>query len=242
VFDEVWGSIEEYPYEKYFDEGVCYVFLVSHPQNRIVCQIERPSICLLEVTAFGGKRLPTQLNYPHPRVETKNTISFPSDDTEAILADLKEYVMGMDWKECTGILCDTMVDGVRVCQKVVPPSYDMYREIRGDEPNMTLRYLQLRPDPDRLEVLIDLFPEEQRLFAEIEKKIAHDIPDTLFESYVARYRKREYLRLTKEAFYILETTNRIHKGSNTDADIKNCIEDILARSTARQLNALLKIC
>ena len=218
------------------------MFLVSHPKNRIVCQIEEPSICLLEVTEFGGKRLPTQLNYPHPRVETKNTISFPSDDTEAILVDLKQYVMGMDWKECTGILCDTVIDGVRICQKVVPPSYDMYREIRGDEPNMTLRYLQLRSDPDRLEVLIDLFPEEKSLFSEIEKKIAHDIPETLIENYVARYERKEYLRLTKEAFYILETANRIHKSSEEKIDIRSCIDDILARSTARQLNALLKIC
>lgn len=246
LFDELWGDEKEFAYDEYMREDRCYVFLVSHPQNRIVCKINTPSIRLVDVMGLtlGDE---CTLEKEHPYVGPKVSIQF-SEGTEATLTDikrdLKEYVRTMDWTEYTGIFCDTIhSDGMRICHKVIPDGYTLSREVRGNTPSIRMRYLQMYcvNDTDGMEALANLFPEHTDMFTATKVGVEVDVPAILCEKYAIRYEMGEYLRLSRGVYYILETVKRCKARDSESRSVEEIIVDILSRSTPSQLNALLKL-
>lgn len=232
MFDEAWGDEEVTG-----KSGYMYVFLVSHPENRLVCQIPEPCLRLVSVFAPSGKDM-VELPFdewvsPNSRVQIQTPLAIDSSD-----ALLEQYV-DLDHMACTGLLV-TIPGEVVKCYKLIPPEYTRLRGLRGNEPNLRMRYLEFKIDeidgPGKIQELRELFPEKASLFNEVEKDYGC-LVEYLRGLYEYRYKQGNYLRLPREEYYILETTRR-----NYDPDLtllENMWETLLT-SNARQLNAMIK--
>lgn len=232
MFDEAWGDPEEYPYGDYLSQGMCYIFLVSHPENRLVCDIQKPSIVFVGGFPVGD------VNYKSIRMPTKESlikfhhnvkIQYPLHIHS--VEELSEAAKTYDWKKHTGLL---VTDLSRfTCYKLVRSEYTEQRRLRGDEPNFKLRYLQLS-ESDVVKFR-ELFPEKSAIFDQLEEDLKQ-LKIYLSNLYEERYVNRNYSQLPTEEHFILETTRR-----NFDPDItlEENIQETLDTSNPRQLNAMI---
>jgi len=244
VFDSFWkdpGGLGDG-----LDGRACYIFLISHPENRLVCKISAPRIMLLGYSA--GNSL-------HSLINPDGNISDPAEflkeravDSSAIerresfrvstLDELKEKTESLSWEDCTGLLLtywDILKPRLK-CYKIVPDDYTKRRELRGSEPNFRLRYLQLRAEGED-ETFRELFPEKKEFFDQIEKDVAEDLPKYLKRLYYERYSKKQFTRLPQEEHCVLEKTkNGYVPGRSIAANLRLTLNGC----NPRQLNALIK--
>ena len=228
IWDELWGT--ESP-SKYLPqiEGTCYVFLLSDPDNRIVCHI--PKKKLYHVGTFTGmKYAPAderQWLQPHPNV----TLNKPLSEVTT-LDDATNYVRNLSWQIATGVLLATKTGFV----KLTPQSYEEKKAIRGNEPNMRMRYLQLFLEGKGYE-LEQLFPEKEDFFKEV-KCYFNSLVPYLIELYNYRYIDGQYLRLEKEEHHLLQRV--ANKGRLQGQALINALQAEINNSTPRQINAMIK--
>ena len=155
------------------------------------------------------------------------------------LDSLITFAKNLKSNECTGLLVTTQICGSVACHKLVPDEYTKARSIRGNEPNLRLRYLQFRcgdGDSDGLTALRNLYLEKAVLFDDVEKDY-ECLRGYLESKYVYRYQKRNYLLLPREEYYLLETT---HRKYNPEITLAQNLQIRLITSNARQLNAMIK--
>ena len=241
IFEEMWGTQEEHNYEDYFDVSACYIFLVSHPENKLVCSYISPKLRLV------GKFLPPcsdfdgifmtagvgdiRLSKPHPNVLIQTPIYVKDKN------DLFEKVHSSVWNECSGVIVYNRLE--RACYKLMNNQYSYKRNIRGNEPNLRLRYLQLLKEEDdtyKLDDLLELFPEKKEYFQEIESNYKLVFP-RLEKFYINRYRKGDQSLIHQEEHFILEKTRRNY---DPDLTLQENIKNQVKFSNGRHTNALIR--
>lgn len=237
MFDSLWGSVV---WEDYLSPNSCYVFLLSHGDNRLVCQISEP--CIHHVQTFqsikGGQMVATfkGLLKEHPNVKIQVVLDIKS------VEELIEETEKLDWRDCSGLLVtqyEERPEGrvITACWKVVPESYQEKRGIRGNEPNFRFRYLQLRKEEkDRTSQIRELFPEKKELFDAVEKYIL-ELPEFLAGFYKERYEKDTFVYLPKEIHHIITTTRQAYA---PDLNLCDNLKENMELGDARQLNALIR--
>lgn len=235
MFDQVWGDKSEYSYSDYLDEEECHIFLVSHPENRLVCEISKPSLCL--VGQYNPQdvhmRLAGNLKMKkiHPFVDIQANMNFST------IQDVTQYAKTCDWRECTGILVFNLSEKDQKhlsCYKLTPSEYSKRRTLRGDESNFSLRYLQLK-DEDKIEFK-SLFPEKKHIFDEIDQDLK-ELPGYLSNIYIRRFDHGKYDALSTEEYFIIQNTRRNY---DPDISLKENIQDVLITSNPRQVHSMIK--
>ncbi len=244
IFDSFWqdpGSLGDG-----LDGRACYIFLISHPDNRLVCKIPSAKIMLLGYSTGNclyslinpDESVPDPLEYLKEQAIEPSTIEKRESFHVETLDDLKEKTEQLLWEDCTGLLL-TFWDNVKPrlrCYKVVPDEYTKRRDLRGSEPNFRLRYLQLHAQGDD-EDFRELFPEKEEFFDQIEKDMTIDLPRYLKQLYYERYTKKQFTRLPPEEHYVLEKTRKEYvPGRSIIANLRLTLNDC----NPRQLNALIK--
>jgi len=244
IFDELWGLQDDHPFESYFLKDNCYIFLVSHPENKLVC--DTPVALLRLVGVFtpiehnstgtlviaGSDEL--KLIQPHPNVNVQTSLNIKDKD------DFLEQLGCCKWKECSGLIVYNHLK--KTCHKFISNEYSTRREIRGNEPNLRLRYLQLSKidasegGKDNVDNLFELFPEKVEYFKEVENNRNLILP-YLENLYTNRYKLSDESLLPKEDHYILEKTRRNYDPELTLSD--NILSHVNL-SNARQTNAMIK--
>jgi hypothetical protein len=244
IFDKLWGSQEEYPFDDYFDESKCYIFLISHPENKLVCE---PSSSLRLIGIFtpsvnGDKdevleqsgSVNLNLKLSHPNVLIRNELTVKN------YADLFEKTNNSNYKEYSGIIVYHKKN--KTCYKLMNFEYFYKRELRGNEPNFRLRYLQLSAEElprncsKFLKDFIELFPEKQEYFKEVDNYCGL-LPSYLEKLYIRRYKNSDESVLPREEHFILEKTRRNYDPS---VNLQENISTSLKLSNGRQLNAMIK--
>ncbi len=235
MFDDIWGDKK---YSDLLEENSCYIFLVFHHENRLVCSVSESKIYLVGrfCSTENGQMVCTPvpklcLLQNHPNVFVQDPLEISS--TEELITITKS----LDWKKYNGILVTTSNENGTIlsCYKLVPDNYTKNRIIRGNEPNLQLRYLQLKI-ANKTDTIRDLFPEKVELFDKIEQNY-NSLSEYLSKAYEYRYKQGNYLRLPQEEYYVLETTRRHYDPSIT---LQENIRAILSISNPRQLNAMIK--
>lgn len=233
MFDEIWGT--PHKWDDYLVSGNCYIFLLSHGANRLVCEVSTPSLYHLQTfTQVERDMIPTNkaLTKIHPNV--KQQIRLPLTSIDEIV---KEAGL-LDWRECSGLLVTnySAKDGdISECWKIVPDEYNSRRLIRGNEPNFRLRYLQLKKE-DSEKSIRELFPEKKDLFDKVEKDLLK-LPDFLSEYFVERYYNKRFIYLPRDIHAILKDTSI---GFDTSLKVEDNIKRRLEKSDARQINATIR--
>lgn len=87
--------------------------------------------------------------------------------------------------------------------------------IRGNTPQLVLRYLELRNNPEKLLELVKLFPKHVDMFDKYEK-VLHDIVQNIYDKYLLRYvlrnqdGLREFVTLPKEQWLICKLLHDLY--------------------------------
>jgi hypothetical protein len=237
-------------YKKHLEEGLlnkrkCYVFLVAHPDNKLVCDIEKPIVRLVGVYAFPQlvgvyavpdddtstkmRRCPVETAFPENMILPFEIAKpFPVKTLDDVIKTVEDLKL----KDSCGVLLSNVV--TNTCIKIVPDDYHVQREVRGNEPNLRLRYLELRKQ-GRLKEIHDLFPEKKTFFNTIENDI-EDVHKYLIDCYNRKYRQRSFVRLPPEDYYIITATS---KNYDTKLSLLENIKAQVATSNPRQLNAMI---
>lgn len=179
-------------FQSTLDTDKQYMFLVrNNSENRIVSQPpKRPTV--YHVGTFVGGSLRTDIDCG---------VRKPLSHTFSKLDDLRDYVHNIDYREKQGVI--VFAPG-NMQYKIVSREYKDFFDIRGNEPSIKFRYLQLRLFPEKVAMLDYLYPEMRPIFDRYEDAI-YGIGSFIYDCYVRRYIHKEYVELPQQEFSVMKT-------------------------------------
>jgi hypothetical protein len=237
MFDSMWNI--EYNFDTYFKNDRCYVFILSHPENKLVCNIT-PSLRLIAAYDRFDNKLTlsnnTHLEKTHPNVIIHNDVFSNLASKE----ELKEIVSMIPVSRSTGVFVYKLSHDNSKFLDYYKLSNSVYLEkrlLRGNEPNLKLRYLEFKLEKNEyLGDFLSLFSEKKELFDEVDKDFGR-VALYLKKFYNRRYKNGEYCVFPQEEHIIVENTK---KNYNKTLSVQENIEKTLSTGTARQINTLIK--
>nr|WRK65105.1 RNA ligase [Marseillevirus futianmevirus] len=178
------------------DKELVYVFLLQHPENRIVSNFETPRLLHVQTLCSNGETLEaTDRILEHPNIAYPELVQ-----QEGNLAEMAQNPP----QGKNGILF-SLQDGNYA--KIVCSEYTRKKNIRGNEPNLSHRYLNL----SRLECkkdseeLLQMFPERKNELSEAQEDVER-LNGYLYSLYRQRYISKENLILPKDEHNIIKFT------------------------------------
>lgn len=203
------------------DKTKCYCFLVRNTsENRIVCQSpEKPMLYhsgtfAMETSEFLG--LGSDLGVPVPQ-----THSFTSWDEVCKYVDEET-----NYENLQGLIVFNGRDHI----KVLNSDYKRYFDARGNEPSIRYRYLQVRLDTKQTDMLYELYPRYTDHFESYENTL-YGFAKTIYDAYVKRFIKRQFVTLPKEEYTIMRACHAWHledRGKNR-MNLRKVIEKMNAQ-------------
>lgn len=166
-----------------------HIFMIlNNNQNRIVCQASNVPSCLSLDSDFTGINPPEKLWF--------NTID-----------DIFNYVEDLDINEKQGIFVK-FADGNHI--KILNNEYSKLYKIRANSPDIFLRYIELRQkNSQEFTDFKHLYKEYTQEFNQMEETFQNKAQHIL-SSYIKRYIKREFIRISQEEFFVLITCHKWH--------------------------------
>ena len=208
------------------DKNHQYMFLLcTNKNNRVVC--DSPEIqSLLHVGTFiDGK-----LNLKHDVCIRRPTQLYFSGQDEMV-----EYVKSVNLHRTQGVILFTP-DNKQY--KMVHGYYRELFNIRGNEPNIMFRFLQLRLDPKRLNKLIELYPDNVHMF-DIYERVIFNLAKSIHNSYIQRYVKGLWISLPKDEFIIMSKCHSWYKENRPMKITLNKVIDIVNEQSPFHLNRII---
>lgn len=199
-------------FESMLDINKQYFFLVlTDSENRLVCDYDKisneqpdfPKVLLVAVSENGARKNPhldplaDYVNCPFNRdtmdVKTLCDICF---DGFTDLTDMYQ-----------GVIC--FEKGTFNHCKVLFPKYSELLKVRGNEPSIMYRYLQLRMNPEMLQKLNNLYPLYTEAFENYEH-ILCDIAKDIHSSYRARFIQKQHVVVPQEEYQVMRSCHSWH--------------------------------
>ena len=183
------------------NKNYCYSFVIRHPQIMQVLPVAHPSVLHVGTRDLNStsdtflQELPEeevtwtwQLNQNEPVTPSVNVLPKPGPLNETIdsLEKFEEYVRGLD-TGTRGLLLKHRTGPLRL--KSDSALFTEMSQVRGNVPNLAVRYLQLLNDPVQLEKLQTFYPEWAGVFAGVRHQIsllAQMIQDAYYHTRVAK--------------------------------------------------------
>lgn len=245
MLKEVWPSFEE-EIEEYLSSEWCYLFVLAHPENRLVCTIS-PSITLIARYSINKMFMDmaddAHLLKPHPSITSTSFVS-REDYSIYVLDDLLEYVRNIPWQRSTGVFVYEPLSKKGDDQsmynyfKLTHYEYMKRRLLRGNEPNLALRYLEFKMEAkEYLPDFLELFSDRKELFEEVEKNVKL-VVQRLKKCYNRRYKMKEYCIFPQQDHIFLKQLNEVYRPSLTVE--QNIERGLWKLCSPRQLNMLIK--
>jgi len=226
-FYKAWGDVL---FKDILNTGCAYSFLLSDPSTRLACKIDTLKLTLVAIhTIFANKMIRCLgIKILNDNVIDNSIYSVNSYE------ELNSLVSRLDWQDTTGLL---IIDpeNTRECIKVLAPGYLEKRNIRGSQPNLSMRYYEMMKLGTQQE-LLDLYPEYTELFNNC-KENYNKLPSYLESFYKIRYIDKKFLKLPQEQFYVLRN---VHTEYDFNETLEENIRTKLLGSNPRQINAMIK--
>lgn len=174
-----------------------YMFLVRNiRENRIVCdELSYDKVFHVGTFTNGIIDNETTLLIPRPRHHT-----FTNNE------QLLNYVKNVNIRYQQGVIVYTS-DNKQY--KIVNTEYSNLFNIRGNEPSIKFRYLQLRGDPIRVSMLQRLYPEYYPDF-EYYERILYERACFIYEKYVDRFINKQIAVTSPEEYQIVKACHGWH--------------------------------
>jgi hypothetical protein len=232
LFDDLFPAGER---DNLLDKNYCYIFLMCHPENRLIVPYERGF--LIHVASYSRKTSTVVQGYTledklkHPNITYITPIKSIKN-----MENLKAYMEGLDWKEVGLII---YISGLEIPIKIVSSKYLGKRELRDNEPNIRIQWFKCQAKGKEKE-LEELFPEKEEYWATLKVDLV-DVIDYLLEKYEERY--RDYSprsRILKEVHWVLESFHLELTSSATKDNKVEVMKSMFSRYNARVKNAIIR--
>jgi hypothetical protein len=218
------------------DKDWCYCFLVRNTKdNRIVCQAPvdekgNPEAIVYHVGSFkkytNEFSLSLDINIPSPKKHNFESWS-----------QVYDYVKSTNHDELQGIIA-VAPDARHI--KILGSRYSYLFQIRGNEPSIKFRYLQLRMNPKKVDDLYLLYPGHHQEFENYEN-ILYLIAKNIHSAYVNRYIKKQYVTLDKEPYAVMDACHKWHKADREKNRISvRKVQQVLNEQRATDLNKMIR--
>jgi len=193
---------------KTLDPKKQYMFLVlNNLGNRIVCNPpDEPTMYHVGTFVDGKLDMDVDANIPKPAEHKWDSVE-----------DLLKYVFEIDYSRKQGVIC---FGGDYHC-KVFHPLYQAYFQVRGNQPSLNFRYLQVRMDNQLCEKLYELYPEHAEMFNTYENYI-YEVAQNIHQAYLNRYvgvgpeRKKDYSKVPYEEFQVMKKCHQWYYANRGD--------------------------
>jgi hypothetical protein len=181
------------------NKSYCYSFVMQHINNRIVTEFEINRLYLIAVYRIDGLTVSVVSDFKSDPVWNPTTVQFPTKiDWNGDLNSNTQclaHTMGVIFKHITsGDRC-----------KLRNPVYEYIRQLRGNQPKLQYRYLELRRS-NKTKEFLKYFPEHTNQFNQFNQKI-YTYTHTLYNLYVSIYIKKttgiEVGRQYKKSLFML---------------------------------------
>ena len=214
------------------DNTKCYVFLMcNHIDNKIVCYSFKKKPFLLHLATFeqceeGLRQCNENCNIPKPQFKI----------TTNGLKELQDIIRDTDPSQSPGVV--VMVDGTPV--KIINKEYKKLSDLRGNQPSLRFRFLQLLGDDERMKQFLKLYDEKESLFDNTIKRL-NTISVYIHKFYIYRYIKHNFLPLPPEIHHVLKRCHEWHLQDKENNKVYlEAVWSKLISMNPVQINRLLK--
>lgn len=212
------------------DKECQYMFLLRNTsENRIVCMPPTEKEPLIyHVGTFKNHvlNLNTNINIPYPR-----------ELTFANLEEMLQYVADVDTSYYQGLIC--FKDNRQV--KIVSNNYLEKFSLRGNQPSLNFRYLQIRTNPELKKKFLNLYPESKSNFSGYENHI-QEICKFIYKSYVDRFIKKLNVVVEQPYYRIMSKCHKWHIEDRQNNRVTfNKVLEVINNESPVTVNHLIKI-
>jgi hypothetical protein len=188
------------PYKSFLDtldkDNIYLLLLNNTYENRIVCNSpEFPSV--YHVGTFIDKKLNLDHNISLPKLQEKQ---FESN------ADLVHFVDEISVQSNPGVY---VFDKNNTPYQISKEEYYKLCSIRGNEPSIKFRYLQIRMDREKVDMLYYLYPRFADQFDNYEN-ILYECAKQINYNYIKRFIKKKYITVPREDYQIMKKCHEWH--------------------------------
>ena len=185
-------------FQNSLDKTKQYMFLIKNSdENRIVCSSpEKPTVFHVGTFVDGKLSFDEDIKIPYPNRFTFSTID-----------QLIDHVNNIDVRELQGVICFAPNNKQ---YKILHDEYMHLFKVRGNEPSIKFRYLQVRMKTDTLDTLYYLYPHMSEKFDEIENSI-YEIAKNIYTAYVQRFIKKRFVTMPTEEFIVMKQCHKWHE-------------------------------
>jgi hypothetical protein len=182
--------------KRHLEETLCYNFVLQHPENHIVFDIDTPKLYLVSVYGICNHEI-----HIVPREEYEEWVH--QSQLNAVIYFPQKYVFA-EWSAINkdnhpmGLMV-THKNGDRTC--IENPQYLSSKELRGNHPNLQYRFLELR-QKDMVQPFLADFPQYIEIFYYFHLQY-EGFTSYLHDAYVSYYIKKSGVLIPKPFFCII---------------------------------------
>ena len=188
-------------FQKTLDTTKQYMFLLlNNEENRIVCLNDPTGPGMFHVGTFDastGKSVEVDIHIIKP-------VQFPNSYNS--LADVFEHSQSLDYTMYQGII---VFSPNNKQYKVLNSEYEYYFGVRGNEPSIKFRYLQVRNNEEYCRTLRQMYPAMASSFDTYENYIRAIVKD-IFNAYVERFMKKNFTSVSQDEYVIIKACHGWH--------------------------------
>lgn len=208
TFGDMFEELRNFDYGDLNKEH-CYVFLMSHKENRFIYPVEEQGLML--VTVYDT------INNRYLMAEELNSCKYPQhveekwEKMEQLLDGIEEFKSFNQ----SGVIAFTDISNPHPI-KIVNPFYKSLVDARGNEPSIRNRYIELRRTIDG-ELLISWFnePKHRMIYESVELEIDY-LAKKVHRLYINRFIKKDFGELPKEEFVVVQRCHTWHKDNRKE--------------------------
>jgi len=195
------------------DKNLCWIFMVLHPENRLVIKVDKPSLTLLAIWNRTTQKLDTRppqitgANLCRPFERSASYVSMRDLFTIVGYNDNNKYI---DCLQAIGLFIWPQNKARPF--KIISPEWKVLANIRGKCQNIKERYLELLKNPHMNIQLAQMYPEHAVTFGNLElgmKLLTKKIYNLYFDKYINKkdigeIPTQEWVTLKKLHYWYLE--------------------------------------
>jgi hypothetical protein len=171
-----------------------YMFLLKNQYNNIIVCDSPSDSYIYHIGTFINEKLDMNDNI---HLNHLSPLYFSN------IEEIKTYIDNIDIKKTQGVICLTENTNFKIFNENY---YDLFK-LRGNEPSINFRYLQLRNQPDLKNKIYQLYPHKIPDFELYEKYIT-EIAKELMLHYHDRYVLNKFLHIPQNEHIIITKCNK----------------------------------
>jgi hypothetical protein len=164
-------------------------------------------------------------------------IPYPKKHNFTDIKELYKYVDNVNYKDLQGVIVFAP-DNYQY--KIFNEDYYELYSVRGNEPSIKFRYLQVRMNKKDSDILHYLYPDFSRHFDDYEN-IIYDVANDIKNAYVERFIKKNYITVPSEEYQVIKECHSWHLDDRITNKINyDKVLDILNKQPPTNLNRMIK--